>query len=248
VVGDNNIYIILYDILSSSGSASSFKKQRYKQHMLQVKNLEFGYGAALVSGLSFSVPSGTMRLLHGPSGCGKSTLLAVLSGTAPTRLKWQGQIHLEGTDIGQLPAAARAVGLMFQDPLLFPHMNVGDNLAFGLTVKRRGRAARHDAIAEALDACSLAGFAERDPASLSGGQKARVALMRALLAEPKMLLLDEAFSSLDPELRAQFGGFVAAQIANRNIPALLVSHDAGDAALTSGPVIHFPNRQNTEVS
>jgi len=210
--------------------------------MLQVKNLQFGYDDLLVSGLHFTVPNGQIRLLHGPSGCGKSSLLGVLSGTAPKQLVWQGDIMLDGVDIGGLPAAERGVGLMFQDPLLFPHMSVGDNLAFGLAVKWRGRSERRAAVAEALQACGLDGFADRDPASLSGGQKARVALMRALLAAPKMLLLDEAFSSLDPDLRRQFGQFVAAQIAGRNIPALLVSHDAGDKKLTSGRVIQFPAR------
>jgi len=147
---------------------------------------------------------------------------------------------LDGVEIGQLPAAQRGVGLMFQDPLLFPHMTVGDNLAFGLTAARSGRAERRQAVLDALQECGLDGFAERDPASLSGGQKARVALMRALLAAPKMLLLDEAFSSLDPELRQTFGTFVASQVAVRQIPALLVSHDAGDKSLTSGAIIRFP--------
>lgn len=208
--------------------------------MLQVTNLQFGYDTLLVHGLSFSIPSGTIRLLHGPSGCGKSSLMAILSGTADTELDWRGQIILNGVDIGHVPAPQREIGLMFQDPLLFPHMTVGDNLAFGLTVTHYGRAKRQAAVRHALQESGLDGFAERDPASLSGGQKARVALMRALLAEPKMLLLDEAFSSFDPELRKQIGSFVARQIEARNIPALLVSHDAGDKSLTSGGTIRFP--------
>lgn len=207
--------------------------------MLQVTDLQFGYGSPLVRGMSFSIPAGTIRLLRGPSGCGKSSLLAILSGTADTELRWQGQITLNEVDIGHLPAPEREVGLMFQDPLLFPHMTVGDNLAFGLTMMRRGRARRQSAVRDALQESGLDGFAERDPASLSGGQKARVALMRALLAEPKMLLLDEAFSSLDPELRLRFGRFVARQIKIRNIPALLVSHDSHDKSLTSGDIIVF---------
>ena len=109
-----------------------------------------------------------------------------------------------------------------------------------MTAARTGRAERRQAVLDALQECGLDGFAERDPASLSGGQKARVALMRALLAAPKMLLLDEAFSSLDPELRQTFGKFVASQVATRQIPALLVSHDAGDKSLTSGAIIRFP--------
>ncbi len=211
--------------------------------MLQVKNLGFGYDVPLLSGMNFSVPSGTISLLHGPSGCGKSTLLAVLSGTANNKLKWQGEIYLNDTDIAGLSAPKRQVGVMFQDPLLFPHMSVGANLAFGLTVKRRGYHERQIAVSEALYSCGLEGFSGRDPATLSGGQKARVALMRALLAEPQMLLMDEAFRNLDPELRSQFGDFVATQIASRCIPALLVSHDVDDKALTSGNIIHFPSIQ-----
>ena len=207
--------------------------------MLQVTDLQFGYGAPLVRGLNFSIEAGTIRLLHGPSGCGKSSLLAILSGTADKMLKWQGSITLDGVEIGHLPAAQRGVGLMFQDPLLFPHMTVGDNLAFGLRAARSGRAERLQAVLDALHECGLDDLAGRDPASLSGGQKARVALMRALLAAPKMLLLDEAFSSLDPELRQTFGKFVASQVAARRIPALLVSHDGGDKSLTSGATIKF---------
>ena len=208
--------------------------------MLQITDLQFGYESTLVCGLSFSIPAGAIRLLHGPSGCGKSSLLAILSGTADPKLNWRGQMTLNGVNIGHVPAARREIGLMFQDPLLFPHMTVGDNLAFGLTSKRHGRVQRQAAVCDALQECGLDGFAERDPASLSGGQKARIALMRALLADPKMLLLDEAFSSLDPELRQQFGMFVVQQIEIRNIPALLVSHDAGDKSLTSGDIIRLP--------
>lgn len=215
-------------------------KQRNRLSMLQVTDLHFGYGLPLVRGMSFSIQAGTIRLLHGPSGCGKSSLLAILSGTANTELLWRGQIMLNEVDISHVPAPQREIGLMFQDPLLFPHMTVGDNIAFGLTMMRYGRARRQSVVRDALLESGLNGFADRDPASLSGGQKARVALMRALLAEPKMLLLDEAFSSLDPELRMRFGSFVARQIKIRNIPALLVSHDADDKSLTSGDIIRFP--------
>ena len=127
---------------------------------------------------------------------------------------------------------------MYQDALLFPHLTVGDNLAFGLASSIRGKA-RLVAVHDALAAADLDGFGERDPASLSGGQAARAALMRALLAKPEALLLDEAFSSLDPHLRSQFGKFVAAQIKLMQIPALLVSHDVADQEFTVGPVLHI---------
>ena len=241
IVNGINIFISSFTVichLAVSLFAAVTKPKR--REMLQVTDLRFGYDAPLVRGLNFTIKAGKIRLLHGPSGCGKSSLLAILSGTTDKMLKWQGQITLNQVEIGQLPAAQRCVGLMFQDPLLFPHMTVGDNLAFGLTTARTGWAERRQAVLDALQECGLDGFAERDPASLSGGQKARVALMRALLAAPKMLLLDEAFSSLDPDLRQSFGKFVASQVAARQIPALLVSHDAGDKSLTSGAIIKFP--------
>ena len=207
--------------------------------MLEVNALEFGFDRPLVKGLSFTVQKGQIRLLHGPSGCGKSTLLALISGTPVEGVAWRGDIRLDGIDIGLLAAHRRSVGIMYQDALLFPHLSVGNNLAFGLATSIKG-AERKAAVQNALAAAGLEGFAERDPASLSGGQAARVALMRALLAEPKVLLLDEAFSSLDPDLRRQFGNFVAAQIKLRKIPALLVSHEAVDEKFAVGPVLKFP--------
>ena len=207
--------------------------------MLEVNSLEFGFDRPLVTGLSFSVQKGDIRLLQGASGCGKSTLLALISGTSVANLNWAGSIMLDGVDIGALPAHRRQVGLMYQDPLLFPHLTVGENLAFGLASSIRGRA-RHVKVQDALAAASLEGFGQRDPASLSGGQAARIALMRALLAEPKALLMDEAFSSLDPDLRRQFGHFVANQIKLREIPALLVSHDKADQEFAIDPVLKFP--------
>ena len=207
--------------------------------MLEVNSLEFGFERSLVAGLSFSVPKGQIRLLHGPSGSGKSTLLALISGTPIIGLSWQGTIMLDGLNIGALTAHRRAVGIIYQDALLFPHLSVGENLAFGLSESVRGKS-RHKAVLDALALASLQDFANRDPASLSGGQAARVALMRALLAKPKALLMDETFSSLDPDLRRQFGHFVASQIKLQQIPALLVSHDVTDQEFASGSVLQFP--------
>jgi len=209
--------------------------------MLEVNALEFGFDRPLATGLCFSVPKGQIRLLHGASGCGKSTLLALISGTEIANVNWAGNIRLDGVDIGALPAHRRQIGLMYQDALLFPHLTVSENLAFGLAPSVRGKA-RYAAVQDALAAASLDGFGERDPASLSGGQAARIALMRALLAAPRALLMDEAFSGLDPELRRQFGHFVADQIKLRQIPALLVSHDVADREFTTGPVLQFPKK------
>ena len=207
--------------------------------MLEVNTLEFGFDRPLVTGLSFVLPKGQIRLLQGASGCGKSTLLSVISGTLDFGITWRGEIKLDTVDIGALPPHRRSVGLMFQDALLFPHISVGDNLALGLVKEIRGKA-RHKAVRDALAAAGLDGFGMRDPSSLSGGQAARIALMRALLADPKVLLLDEAFSSLDPDLRRQFGQFVVKQIKEKKIAALLVSHDVVDQEFTTDPVLHFP--------
>ena len=206
-------------------------------HHIENMSASFGSEAPLFSGLTVRVAGGELRLIQGASGSGKSTLLGIISGTALPALRWTGQVSLNGSDIGGRPAEDRRVGLMFQDALLFPHMTVGDNLAFGLASRHRHD--RQDRIRAALDVAGLAGFADRDPATLSGGQAARVALMRTLLAEPDALLMDEAFAALDPHLRRDFGGFVRDQIRDRAIPALLVSHDAGDAAFADGEPVHL---------
>ncbi|HRK42615.1 MAG TPA: ATP-binding cassette domain-containing protein, partial [Gemmobacter sp.] len=118
--------------------------------------------------------------------------------------------------------------------------SVGDNLAFGLAQNIRGRAARAAAIAEALEQAGLSGLERRDPATLSGGQRARVALMRTLLAQPLAVLLDEPFSKLDATLRDEMRAFAFRHIRNRGIPALLVTHDPQDAAAAGGPLISLP--------
>ncbi|MEK9962658.1 MAG: ATP-binding cassette domain-containing protein, partial [Rhodobiaceae bacterium] len=175
--------------------------------------------------------------VQGASGCGKSTLLGIICGTADAALTWSGDVRLNDRSISALPAEDRRVGLIFQDALLFPHMTVGDNLAFGLA--ERHRRERDTAVASALGIAGLEGFGDRDPATLSGGQAARVALMRTLLAEPDALLMDEAFSALDPERRQAFGSFVREQVRLRQIPALLVSHDAGDAVFSDGKPVRL---------
>ena len=207
--------------------------------MLQLDDISAGYGDApsLFSGLTLLVARGEMRLVQGASGCGKSTLLGIICGTADAALTWSGDVRLNYRSISALPAEDRRVGLIFQDALLFPHMTVGDNLAFGLA--ERHRRERDTAVANALGIAGLEGFGDRDPATLSGGQAARVALMRTLLAEPDALLMDEAFSALDPERRQAFGGFVREQVRLREIPALLVSHDAGDAVFSDGKPVRL---------
>jgi putative thiamine transport system ATP-binding protein len=173
----------------------------------------------------------------GPSGVGKSTLLATIGGFLDPAFAASGRVLIDDADVTDLPAERRRIGILFQDDLLFPHLSVGGNLAFGLTEAVRGRAARRERIETALATAGLAGFAPRDPATLSGGQRARVALLRTLLAEPRALLLDEPFAKLDTTLRRDFRSFVFAHASERKLPTLLVTHDAEDAKAAGGPII-----------
>lgn len=184
--------------------------------------------------LTALIPPGQVLTIMGPSGSGKSTLLAALIGALPPGFSATGQITLNGADITARPTQSRQIGLLFQDDLLFPHLSVAQNLGFGL--KPGGtKADRTARINAALTTMDLTGFGPRDPATLSGGQRARVALARTLLAEPKALLLDEPFSRLDQSLRAQIRKLVFAQ--SRSLPVILVTHDPEDARAAAGPVL-----------
>ncbi len=193
-------------------------------------------GKPLFNPVTLSVPAGGVVTLMGPSGVGKSTLLDAVGGHLMPAFHTSGRVILNGRDVTHLPPEARRIGVLFQDALLFPHLSVGGNLAFGLTPQRKGKA-RRQAVEDALAQAGLEGFADRDPATLSGGQRARAALMRTLLAEPEALLLDEPFSKLDTELRSEIRGFVFDHLRARGIPALMVTHDPGDADAAGGPVI-----------
>jgi putative thiamine transport system ATP-binding protein len=180
----------------------------------------------LLRGLRAQVGAGEVLALMGDSGAGKSSLLAYLCGTLPVALRAQGRVRLDGRDITALPVAERRVGILFQDDLLFPHMSVLDNLLFALPAgARAGRVARAEA---ALAQAGLAGSSARWPHTLSGGQRARVSVLRAMLAQPRALLLDEPFSRLDAALRERFRAFVFAGIRELCIPAVLVTHDPAD--------------------
>lgn len=198
-----------------------------------------GRDTPLFPPLSLTIPAGEVVTVIGPSGIGKSTLMDYIGGHLSRGFTASGRVILAGRDLTGVAAEARQIGVMFQDAVLFPHLSVGDNLAFGLARHIRGRTARRAAIAEALAQAGLDGFHDRDPAALSGGQRARAALMRTLLAEPKALLLDEPFSRLDPGLRADLRAFVFAHVRARAIPVMMVTHDASDAEAAGGPVIRL---------
>lgn len=186
--------------------------------------------------LSAKVAGGEVLTIMGPSGSGKSTALAAIIGTLRPPFSLSGRILLDGRDVTRLATRDRRIGLLFQDDVLFPHLSVGGNLAFALAAggTRQDRRAQVDA---ALAAAGLDGFVDRDPATLSGGQRARVALLRTLLAQPRALLLDEPFSRLDAGLRAQVRAYVLDRARAEGLPVVLVTHDPEDARAAGGAVI-----------
>lgn len=197
-------------------------------------------GAKLIDDLNLSIGPGEAVTIMGPSGSGKSTLLSFIAGFASQpAIKATGSAELDGTELTSLPPERRRVGLLFQDDLLFPHLNVAGNLMFAMPASIAPHSARLKAAEAALESAGLGGLGRRDPTTLSGGQKARVALLRVLLSQPKALLLDEPFSKLDSELRASFRELVFAEARARHLPVLLVTHDPDDAAAAGGPVIRL---------
>ena len=201
---------------------------------LTLKSVAITRGKDQLLAIDHHISPGEVLTVMGPSGVGKSTLLAYVTGTLPSGFDATGQVVWNGRDITSLPPHSRRVGILFQDDLLFPHLSVGANLAFGLPAVVTDRRVK---VAEALAEVGLDGFADRDPATLSGGQKARVALMRMLLSEPEALLLDEPFSRLDAALRAQVRDMVFSRAMARSLPVLMVTHDAQDADAAGGQMI-----------
>ncbi len=195
-------------------------------HELCVRDLslQLPNGKWLVQNLSFNVEPGQVLALMGPSGSGKSSLLSWLTGTIDPRLCASGEVWLGSTELTCLPTEKRRLGLMLQQDYLFPHMSVGDNLRFGL--RGGSREERDQRISRKLEEASLAGMENRDPATLSGGQRARVSLLRTLLSDPCALLLDEPFSGLDATLREQIRQFTWQSA--RELPVVLVTHDEAD--------------------
>ena len=184
-------------------------------------------GSTIFDPVNIVIKPGEIATVMGPSGCGKSTLLSAVSGSLDPVFTLKGSIRLYGQDLLTLPMEGRNIGILFQDDLLFPHMNIGSNLGFAIKEKISGEQ-RKQMIDKALKTAGLEGFEKRDPSSLSGGQKARISLLRSLLAQPSALLLDEPFSKLDQTLKAKIRDFVFFRIRKMNIPALLVTHDPMD--------------------
>ena len=204
---------------------------------LVLQNLCVTQHGSPIAALNVTVAPGHVLVVMGPSGSGKSTLLAALIGALPPGFAMTGKIILNGVDVTHLPTAKRRIGILFQDDVLFPHLSVGQNLGFGLPPGSGSSTQRRALIEQALGDADLAGFANRDPATLSGGQRARVALLRTVLAQPQALLLDEPFSRLDAALHSQIRQFTLERARKLHLPVILVTHDPQDAAASGGRVV-----------
>ena len=196
--------------------------------ILQVNDLMIGYEKALTPALNFSVGPGEILVVVGDSGCGKSTLLSTLAGVNPPL---GGEILLDGKNLSGVPIHKRKIGLVFQEPLLFPHLSLIDNIGYALRAGGESRNAARTRATERLDWVGLSEIAGQKTWQLSGGQAGRVALARAIAAQPAVLLLDEPYSALDPETRLRLLADVKNLVTNEGIPTIHVTHDRSEADL-----------------
>ncbi len=193
-----------------------------------------GRKVPIVRDFSLDVEKGEFVALVGPSGCGKTTALRIIAGLeSPTG----GEVHLNGEDITNLPPEKRGMAVVFQHYALFPHMNVFNNVAFGLTVRKMSRADVEKKVNDVLKTVGLDGLEGRAPGELSGGQQQRVALARALVIEPKVLLCDEPLSNLDAALRLQMRTEIKSIQKRLNITTVYVTHDVDEARFLADSIV-----------
>ncbi|QUM80073.1 ATP-binding cassette domain-containing protein [Moritella sp. 5] len=212
---------------------------------LSVNNLTIldNHNHPLFTPVSFTVAQGEVLTLMGPSGCGKSSLLNVIAGHTSADFSYQGECYYQQQLLNNLPAEKRNIGMLFQDDLLFPHLNIWENLAIALPNKVK-KAQRKLKALETLTQLNLLTLADKTPMQISGGQRARISMMRMLLTEPAVVLLDEPFSKLDKSLRSEFRNWVFTQTIDRQLPVLMVTHDADDVP-SGSKCLHWPwNKEN----
>ena len=204
---------------------------------LDITDLSLGYDRKIfLRGINLTVAAGEIVAILGPSGSGKSTLLSTIAGVVPAD---EGRILVDGRDVTHAPIHERGVGLIFQEPLLFPHLDVGRNIAYGLRRHGMNRGESAQRASELLTWLGLDGYASRRVDELSGGQAQRFALARALAPRPAVLGLDEPFSALDTELRQRLSIEVAAMIRESGVAALHVTHDPREAETVADRVVEL---------
>ncbi|PTQ73514.1 ABC transporter ATP-binding protein [Celeribacter persicus] len=206
---------------------------------LELVHLTKRYGETVaVNDVNYVFSNGTYVCLLGPSGCGKSTTLRMIAGHESVS---EGAIVLDGLDIAHLPPAKRGTAMMFQSYALFPHLSVRDNVAFSLRMKGVDKASRHKAADEMLELVHMTSFAQRLPAQLSGGQQQRVALARALVTKPRVLLLDEPLSALDPFLRIKVRAELKRLQRELGITFIHVTHGQDEALALADEIVVMNN-------
>lgn len=202
---------------------------------LTLENLTLGYGGTIaVDRLNLSMKQGELVALLGPSGCGKTTTMRAVAGLLQPV---SGRITLDGRDITRTPPNKRGIGLVFQSYALFPHLSVFENVAFGLRLQGVARAEIMRRVTATLASVGLSPYADRQPRALSGGQQQRVALARSIVAEPKLLLLDEPLSNLDARLRLEMRSELARLQRDLGITMIYVTHDQSEALALADRII-----------
>jgi ABC-type Fe3+/spermidine/putrescine transport system ATPase subunit len=212
---------------------------------LQVHNITKAYGNTIaLKGVSFNLEQGQILSVLGPSGCGKSTLLHIIAGLEPPDT---GTVSWKGEDLVSVPPHERLFGLMFQEFALFPHMNVAENVAFGLYMQHKGANEIANRTSRVLDLVGLAGFEDRNVDTLSGGERQRVALARSLAPQPRLLMLDEPFGALDRTLRERLMLQLPGILHNMNQTAIYVTHDQEEAFAIAARVVIMHGGQIAQI-
>jgi ABC-type Fe3+/spermidine/putrescine transport system ATPase subunit len=212
--------------------------------MLEVKGLKKSYGDFSVS-VDFSVDAGETLALAGPSGCGKTTALNLIAGLIEPE---SGSVIIDGEDITNLPAWKRNISVVFQDLALFPHLDVGGNIAYGLFIRGVPKKERRIIIEQTLEIVRLQDYAARRIDTLSGGERQRVALARSLASSPRALLLDEPFSSLDTPLRKSLRGDFLEIRSHSKAPCVFITHEREEALMLGDKIALMKDGRIVETS
>ena len=223
--------VILGGICVSSATDAAFVEFEHVQKSYDGENL-------VVKDLNLSMPKGEFLTMLGPSGSGKTTCLMMLAGFETAT---HGEIRLDGTSINNIPPHKRGIGMVFQNYALFPHMTVAENLAFPLQVRKMSRSEQEEKVMRALGMVQMQDFASRRPAQLSGGQQQRIALSRALVFEPELVLMDEPLGALDKQLRETLQFEITNLAHELGITVVYVTHDQTEALTMSDRVAVFEN-------